>query len=150
MNNKITPALWFHTEDGKMKQVLDYYSKIFESDFEAGTPIPLGETLSGYAEMGNITIFGNSYLFMTTAKEHHQFNDTFAIMIHCDDQTEIDKFWNYFTTEGKESMCGWCIDKFGLRWQVIPRNLGELMSKPNAGQVMMKQTKIIINQYLNQ
>lgn len=71
MNNKITPALWFHTEDGKMNQVLDYYSKIFESGFEAGKPIPLGETPTGYAEMGNITIFGNSYLFMTTAKEHH-------------------------------------------------------------------------------
>jgi len=71
-------------------------------------------------------------------------------MIHCEDQTEIDKFWNYFTTEGKESMCGWCIDKFGLRWQVSPRKLGELMSKPNTGQVMMKQTKIIINEYINQ
>jgi predicted 3-demethylubiquinone-9 3-methyltransferase (glyoxalase superfamily) len=147
MNNKITPTLWYHTEDGKMKQVIDYYSKIFESNFEAEIPVPLGETPTGYAEMGNIKIFGNTYLVMTTAKEHHKFNDTFAIMIHCDDQAEIDKFWNYFTDEGKESMCGWCVDKFGLRWQIIPKNFGALMSKPNAGQVMYKQTKIIINEY---
>jgi predicted 3-demethylubiquinone-9 3-methyltransferase (glyoxalase superfamily) len=68
-------------------------------------------------------------------------------MLNCNDQVEIDKHWNYFTKEGKESQCGWCMDKFGLRWQIIPKNMGDLMSKPNAGQVMMKQTKIIIAEY---
>ncbi len=91
--------------------------------------------------------FGFPYLFMSTAIEHHKFNDSYAIMIHCENQDEIDKFWNYFTSEGKESQCGWCQDKFGLRWQIIPKNLSELMSKPNAWQVMSKQTKIIITEY---
>lgn len=146
--NKITPALWYHTKDGKMKHLTDYYSKIFETNFIADNPIPLGETPSGYTELCNIKLFGSQYLFMTTAIEHHTFNDTFAIMIHCKDQAEIDKYWNYFTQEGKESMCGWCMDKFGLRWQIIPENLGELMSKPNAWQVMSKQKKIVIKEYL--
>ena len=146
--NKITPALWFHTEDGKMKHVTDYYTKIFEYDFVSDSPIPLGETPSGYTEMCNVKLFGHQYLLMTTAIEHHAFNDTFAIMIHCKDQEEIDKYWNYFTQEGTESMCGWCMDKFGLRWQIIPENLGELMNKPNAGQVMYKQRKIVIAEYL--
>jgi predicted 3-demethylubiquinone-9 3-methyltransferase (glyoxalase superfamily) len=147
MPNKITPALWFHTSDGKMNHVLDYYKSIFENEFESGHLMPLGETPSGYAEMCNIRLFGNAHLWMTTSKEHHPFNDSFAIMLNCNDQAEIDKYWNYFTKEGKESMCGWCMDKFGLRWQIIPKNMGELMSKPNAGQVMMKQTKIIIAEY---
>jgi predicted 3-demethylubiquinone-9 3-methyltransferase (glyoxalase superfamily) len=43
--------------------------------------------------------------------------------------------------------CGWCIDKFGLRWQVLPQNLPELMSRPNAFETMMKQKKIIIAEY---
>lgn len=146
--NKITPALWFHTIDGKMKQVIDYYSKIFGTNFIADNAIPLGETPSGNAEMCNIKLFESVYLFMTTAHEHHTFNDTFAIMIHCKDQAEIDKYWNYFTTEGQESMCGWCMDKFGLRWQIIPENLGELMSKPNAGKVMSRQKKIVIAEYM--
>jgi predicted 3-demethylubiquinone-9 3-methyltransferase (glyoxalase superfamily) len=60
---------------------------------------------------------------------------------------EIDKFWNYFTKEGKESQCGWCIDKYGLRWQVIPNNLREFMARPNAWEVMMKQKKIVIAEY---
>ncbi len=144
---KITPALWYHAKDGKMKHVTDYYSKIFETNFIAGNPIPLGETPGGYTEMCHIKLFGSEYLLMATAIEHHKFNDTFAIMIHCKDQAEIDKYWNYFTQEGKESMCGWCIDKFGLRWQIIPENLGELMNKPNAGQVMSRQKKIVIKEY---
>lgn len=144
---KITPALWFHASDGKMKHVTDYYSKIFENNFESANPMVLGETPGGYTEMCNTKFFGTDYFFMTTAKEHHAFNDSFAIIIYCDDQAEIDKYWNYFTKEGKESMCGWCNDKFGLRWQVIPKNIGELMGRPNAGQVMGKQRKIVIEEY---
>ena len=69
-------------------------------------------------------------------------------MINCDGQNEIDKYWDYFTKEGNEVQCGWCIDKFGLRWQVLPKNLAELMSKPNAFKVMMGQKKIVIKDYL--
>ena len=145
--NKITPALWFHTKSGSMQEVIGYYSKIFEDDFKIVSTHALGQTPSGNAEMCNILLFDNTYMMMATEKEHHMFNDTFAIMIHCDDQDEIDKFWKYFTQQGQESMCGWCIDKFGLRWQIIPKNLNELMSKPNAWEVMSRQTKIIINEY---
>ena len=147
-NDKITPALWYHTEDGKIEHVINYYKSIFKNKFKIKSITPLGETPSGYAEMSNIQIFGNEYLIMSTAIEHHKFNDTFAIMLHCKDQSEIDKYWNYFTKEGKESMCGWCMDKYGLRWQIIPKNLGKLMSKPGATAVMMKQKKIIIEEYL--
>lgn len=147
--NKITPALWFHTENGKMKHLIDYYSKIFENDIKSDKPIPLCETPSGYSERCKIELFGGEYFLMTTAIEHHTFNDTFALMIHCNDQEEINKYWNYFTQDGEESMCGWCMDKYGLRWQIIPANLGELLSKPNAVQVMSKQKKIVIEEYLN-
>jgi predicted 3-demethylubiquinone-9 3-methyltransferase (glyoxalase superfamily) len=100
---KTTPTLWFHTIDGKLEHVITYYKKIFGDNFTADNTIPLGETPNGYAEMGTIKIFEQHYLMMTTAIEHHKFNDTFAIMIHCDNQKEIDQYWNYFTEEGKES-----------------------------------------------
>ena len=54
--NKITPALWFHTADGKMGHVTSYYSNIFETNFEAGDAMPLGETPSGNTEMCNIKL----------------------------------------------------------------------------------------------
>jgi predicted 3-demethylubiquinone-9 3-methyltransferase (glyoxalase superfamily) len=98
--------------------------------------------------MNTIQFFGNPYLMMSNTKMHQPFNDSFAIMILCNDQQEIDTYWNCFTHERKSSMCGWCTDKFGLRWQIIPKNMGELMSKPNAGQIMYKQTKIINEEYL--
>ncbi|MCE1188325.1 MAG: VOC family protein [Ignavibacteria bacterium] len=147
-HGKLTSALWFHTSDGSIKELTEYYSTIFGEDFHTEKPIPLGETPSGYAEMCTVYLFGNPYLIMTTAKEHHKFNDSFALMLRCSDQAEIDKYWDYFTGSGAASMCGWCNDKFGLRWQIIPHNIAELMSLPNSWQVMSKQTKIIIEEYL--
>ena len=147
-SNKIIPSLWFNTDSGSISKVIDYYKDIFETDFEAGQIMPLGQTPSGNTEMCQVKIFGQSYSFMSTEKAHHLFNDALAFTINCDDQNEIDKYWNYFTKEGKEVQCGWCIDNFGLRWQVIPKNMGELMSKPNAWEVMMKQKKIVIEEYL--
>ena len=147
-NNKIIPSLWFIAECGKISKVVEYYKKIFGSDFEEGKVIPLGETPSGNTELCEVKIFGRKYSFMSTEKEHHTFNDALSFTINCEDQKEIDKIWNYFTRDGKESQCGWCIDKFGLRWQVLPVNFGELMSKPNAWKVMMSQKKIVIEEYL--
>ncbi len=146
--NKIIPSLWFNTEGGMISKVIEYYKNIFENDFENGNIIPLGNTPSGNTEMCEVKIFGQKYSLMSTEKEHHQFNDALAFTINCEDQNEIDKFWNYFTQEGEESQCGWCKDKYGLRWQVLPKNLGELMSKPSSWKVMMSQRKIVIEEYL--
>lgn len=148
MQNKITPSLWFHNHDGKLNAVIDYYTTIFKDNFKASNPIPLGDTPSGNAEMCNIVLFENPYWIMSTAKVHQPFNDSFALIIHCNGQDEINYYWDYFTKEGKASMCGWCSDKFGLRWQIIPDNMGQLMAKPNARLVMSKQSKIIIEEYL--
>ncbi len=146
--NKIVPCLWFHTAAGEMREVTQYYKNIFGENFQEGVTIPLGETPSGNAEMCEVHIFEKKYTFMSTANKHHSFNDALAFAINCENQNEIDKFWDYFTQEGEEVQCGWCIDKFGLRWQVLPENLGALMSKPNSFEVMMKQKKIIIEEYL--
>jgi predicted 3-demethylubiquinone-9 3-methyltransferase (glyoxalase superfamily) len=146
-HNKIVPCIWFKTKGGTMSAVIEYYQNVFGKDFQAGQLIPLGDTPSGNTEICEVHLFGQKYSLMSTAKEHHQLNDAVSFMINCANQHEIDTYWNYFTSEGKESQCGWCIDKFGLRWQVLPQNLGELMRKPNSFEVMMKQKKIIIEEY---
>lgn len=147
-NNKIVPNLWFSADGGSVSHVIDYYKKIFGEDFTHERITALGDTPSGKTELCNVSIFGQKYVFMNTAKEHHPLNDAVSFMINCDDQREIDRYWDYFTEEGKESQCGWCIDKYGVRWQVLPKNLGELMSKPNSFSVMMGQKKIVIKEYL--
>lgn len=146
-SNKIMTAIWFSANNGNLSILLEYYKNAFNQDFKAGSIISLGNTPSGNSEMCNVEIFGLKYLLMCTEKEHHQLNDSFSIILNCDDQHEIDMFWDYFTKEGKESQCGWCVDKYGLRWQIIPKNFDILMRKPNAWQVMMGQKKIIIDEY---
>ncbi|WP_121356931.1 VOC family protein [Flavisolibacter nicotianae] len=148
--NKIVPNIWFTADEGSLANLIAYYGNIFSGDFSHGKIVPLGDTPSGKSEMCEVTIFGSNYVFLNTAKEHHPLNDAVSFVLYCEDQTEIDKYWVYFTSEGKESQCGWCIDKYGLRWQVLPKNLGELMSKPNASKVMMKQRKIVIEEYLKE
>ena len=148
-NNKIVPCIWLTANGGQLSKVIDYYKIVFDKNFQAGQIIPLGQTPSGYTELCEVSVFGQKYNLMSTENEHHPLNDAVSFMINCDDQNEIDHFWEYFTREGKESQCGWCLDKYGLRWQVIPKNLGELMSKPNSFEVMMKQKKIIIEAYLS-
>jgi predicted 3-demethylubiquinone-9 3-methyltransferase (glyoxalase superfamily) len=146
--NKIVPCLWFCTEGGNISKLIEYYKNIFGKDFQNGTIFPLGETPTGNTEICEVHIFGQIYMLMTTANEHHPLNDAMSLMINCEDQNEIDKYWNYFTQEGEESQCGWCIDKYGLRWQVLPKNFDELMGKPNSFEVMMQQKKIVIEEYL--
>lgn len=109
--NKIIPSLWFTADSGNISNVVAYYQNIFDKDFEAGNIIPLGQTPNGNTEMCEVQIFGQKYSLMSTEVEHHPFNDALAFTINCEDQNEIDLFWNYFTKEGKEVQCGWCIDK---------------------------------------
>lgn len=146
--NKIIPCIWYSADGGSISKIIDYYKGIFSKDFQSGPVIPLGETPSGKSEMCEAEIFGQKYSLMSTAVEHHPLNDAVSFMINCKNQNEIDTYWNYFTREGEESQCGWCIDKYGLRWQVLPENLAELMSRPNAFDVLMKQKKIVIAEYL--
>lgn len=147
-NDKIIPSLWFYTYDGRVSELIQYYKNIFGNNFQERNIITLDKTPSGYTELCEVHLFGQKYSFMSTRQKHHSFNDAVSFILKCSDQNEINKHWDYFTKEGEESQCGWCIDKFGLRWQIIPENLADLMSKPNSWQVMMKQKKIIINEYL--
>lgn len=100
--SKIVPSLWFVAEDGFLKVVLDYYKLIFGDSFRADKIIPLGQTPSDNAELCDVFIFGQKYSFLSTAKAHHDFNDSVSFTIQCKDQQEIDQYWDYFTSEGAD------------------------------------------------
>lgn len=109
--DKIKPCIWFSADGGKLANILNYYQTVFGDNFHAQPTIPLGKTPSGYAEMCEVQIFGLPYLLMNTEKEHHPLNDAMSLMINCENQAEIDHFWDYFTRDGKEAPCSWCIDR---------------------------------------
>jgi predicted 3-demethylubiquinone-9 3-methyltransferase (glyoxalase superfamily) len=86
-----------------------------------------------------------------TAGPHHEFNDAISLMVNCTSQVEIDRYWNAILQNGgKEQACGWITDKWGVRWQIVPTVLGEMMSSPErtkarrVAEEMMKQVKFDI------
>jgi predicted 3-demethylubiquinone-9 3-methyltransferase (glyoxalase superfamily) len=79
-----------------------------------------------------------------------KFNEAASLFVSCENQAEVDEYWEKLSAGGEKSQCGWLKDKYGLSWQIIPTALMKLMSDPDpqkAGAVMkamMKMDKIII------
>ena len=124
---KINTFLWYATQ---AEEAARFYTSIFpDSRIDGVWSLP-AESPSGPAgsvKVVEFTLFGQPFQAMT-AGPHHDFNDAISIVVTCEDQAELDRYWNALLQGGgKEQACGWLNDKFGLRWQIVPRVLGELM-----------------------
>jgi predicted 3-demethylubiquinone-9 3-methyltransferase (glyoxalase superfamily) len=144
---KLVPHLWYSTQAEEAAQL---YAKIFpDSRVERVTALP-AESPSGPAgsvKLVEFTVFGQAFMAIT-AGPHHDFNDAVSFLINCDSQEEIDRYWNAILEHGgKPSACGWINDRFGVRWQVHPRILGEWMTDKDAvrarrvAEEMLRQVK---------
>jgi predicted 3-demethylubiquinone-9 3-methyltransferase (glyoxalase superfamily) len=137
MNNPIFPCLWF---DGQAKAAAEFYCSVFpDARITADTPMVVTWEINGNRFMG------------LNGGPHFTFSEAVSFVVHCDDQKEVDYYWERLTTDGgSESQCAWLKDKFGLSWQIVPKRLIELMSDPDRTkaervmQAMLKMTKIII------
>jgi predicted 3-demethylubiquinone-9 3-methyltransferase (glyoxalase superfamily) len=68
-----------------------------------------------------------------------KFDEAISFVVNCDNQEQIDYYWeNLIADGGKESMCGWLKDKFGVSWQIVPSNIGKLMSDPEKAKRVMQ------------
>ena len=124
---KITPFLWF---DKNLKEIVDFYSSVFP-DLKILSKGDLSDTPSGAVEIVTIEILGQELSIMT-AGPLFKFNESISFVITCEDQKEIDYYWNKLTSDGgQESQCGWCKDKYGLSWQVVPTIMNTMMSSGN-------------------
>ncbi|WP_418262635.1 VOC family protein [Flavobacterium faecale] len=117
MANPIFPCLWFESQ---AKEAATFYCSIFpNSKITFESPIVVNCELNGQRLMG---LNGGSMFKQSEAV---------SFVIECKDQAEIDYYWdNLIADGGNESQCGWCKDKFGVSWQVLPDNMAELMSNP--------------------
>jgi predicted 3-demethylubiquinone-9 3-methyltransferase (glyoxalase superfamily) len=125
--SKIFTHLWYATG---AEEAARFYASIFpDSRVDRVWPVP-AETPSGPAgsvKIVDFTLFGQRFQAIT-AGPHHEFNDAISLVVLCADQAELDRYWNALLEGGgKPQACGWLIDKFGLRWQIVPRILDELM-----------------------
>jgi predicted 3-demethylubiquinone-9 3-methyltransferase (glyoxalase superfamily) len=73
-----------------------------------------------------------------------KFNESVSFAVFCKDQEEIDYFWEKLSAVPESEQCGWCKDKFGLSWQIVPEGMEETMKKPGAYAKMMQMKKIVI------
>ena len=128
ISQKITPCLWIETTDAKA--ATDYYLSIFKDgklkDHRKFKNPP--EVGGGDFETAIIEINGIEFNILA-AGPYFKFNESVSFVINCIDQNEVDYYWNALTTNGgQESMCGWCKDKYGLSWQVVPVEYFELIN----------------------
>ena len=147
MLQKITPNLWF---DGIAKEATDFYISVFPDSKMIATSYYPTEGLADFQQelAGKVLTveFELSGLRFTAinAGPEFKFSEAISFVVACDDQDEIDYYWNKLSTVPEAEQCGWCKDQFGLSWQVVPRNMEELMRNPNAFANMMQMKKIVI------
>ncbi|MBI3139639.1 MAG: VOC family protein [Sphingobacteriales bacterium] len=138
MAKQIYPCLWFEKE---AKPAAEYYCGIF----------PNSRIINESGLVVNFELNGRHIMALNDRRPPHAFSEAFSFVIPCEDQAEIDYYWASLTANGgRENCCGWCADKFGISWQVIPAMLGELLSQPGKGskiiEAFLKMKKIDIQQ----
>jgi predicted 3-demethylubiquinone-9 3-methyltransferase (glyoxalase superfamily) len=149
-SSKIFTFLWYATE---AEEAAKFYASVFpdsrvdrvttlQSDSPSGPP--------GSVKVVDFTLLGQRFQAMS-AGPHHDFNDAVSIAVLCDDQAELDRYWNALLQGGgKAQACGWLIDRFGLRWQIVPAALDEMMADKDPARskrvtdAMLKMVKLDI------
>ncbi|MDX2174786.1 MAG: VOC family protein [Bacteroidota bacterium] len=152
IKQKITPSLWVETKDAKA--VADYYLSIFKDGklkehHKYKNPPEAG---GGDFETAIIEI-ADMELSILAAGPFFKFNESVSFVINCKDQAEVDYYWSALTANGgDESSCGWCKDKYGLSWQVVPVEYFDLINsadqkiRDKAMKNTLKQKKIILSE----
>ena len=140
---KITPFLWFDTQ---AEEAMNFYVSLFKNSKVNG----VSRGPDGKAFTVSFELDGQEFMGLNAGPQF-KFNEAVSMYVDCQDQAEVDYFWNaLIADEGEESMCGWLKDKYGLSWQIIPKQLGELMGDPDPEksgrvmQAMLKMQKIIV------
>ncbi|HEX6940307.1 MAG TPA: VOC family protein [Longimicrobiales bacterium] len=124
-NTKIYTHLWYARE---AEEAARFYASIFPDSRVDRVATLWSESPSGppgSVKVVDFTLLGQRFQAIS-AGPHHEFNDAISIVVQCDDQAELDRYWNALLEGGgKEQACGWLIDRFGLRWQIVPAKLDE-------------------------
>ena len=123
---KITPFLWFDTQ---AEEAMNFYISIFKNSKVIGVsrwgeagPVPKGTVMSATFELD-----GQKFMALNAGPQF-KFTEAISFFVNCETQEEVDEFWEKLSEGGEKSRCGWLKDKFGLSWQIIPSDLGEMLN----------------------
>lgn len=158
--NKIVPSLWFDTQ---CEEAMNYYVDTFNgapnnkeaskivsiTRYEKGMEAPGAEQMEGKVITGIFELAGQRYMALDGGPAFN-FTEAISFFVECEDQKEVDYFWNKLSAVPEAEQCGWCKDKFGMSWQIVPKQLGELMGTSDPAKsmrvvnAMLKMKKIIV------
>ena len=153
LQSKIRPFLWFND---KAEDAAKFYTSIFpDSEIVSVNGYPMTDTsrdtqMTSKVMTVDFKLSGQKMVGLNGGS-HVQFNEAISFVIDCKDQAEVDYYWNKLTSDGgKEKQCGWCADRFGVVWQVVPVQMIELLTSKDqdgatrATEAMMKMKKLDI------
>jgi predicted 3-demethylubiquinone-9 3-methyltransferase (glyoxalase superfamily) len=126
--SKIFTFLWYAKE---AEEAARFYASIFPDSRVDKVTAMQSESPSGppgSVKVVDFTLLGQRFQAMT-AGPHHDFNDAISIVVECADQAELDRYWDALLQGGGQPQaCGWLNDRYGLRWQIVPAVLNDMMS----------------------
>lgn len=139
--DRIATCLWF---EDRAIEAAEFYVSLFPDS----RIVHVSTVSAGPAE-------GNAFVVFELSGRQFQgidggpmfkFTPAISFVVHCESQEEIDRYWAALSDGGEEGYCGWLNDRFGVSWQVIPANMGELMSRDPKGvmEALLKMGKIDI------
>jgi predicted 3-demethylubiquinone-9 3-methyltransferase (glyoxalase superfamily) len=144
----ITPCLWF---DRNAEEAANFYASLLPDsrvDHVQRSPADYPSGKAGDAILVEFTLCGRPFQGLNGGASF-AFTEAVSFSISCADQAEVDRYWEALTADGGEpSRCGWCKDRFGLSWQVVPKRMIELLGDPDrararrAMEAMMGMTKL--------
>ena len=123
---KITPFLWFNAN---AEEAVEYYVGIFPDSeitqtthYSEGMPMPAGTVLTIGFKLN-----GQEFTALNGGPQF-TFNEAVSFVVYCEDQEEIDYYWDKLGDGGMPMACGWLKDKFGLAWQIVPTKFFSMIS----------------------
>jgi predicted 3-demethylubiquinone-9 3-methyltransferase (glyoxalase superfamily) len=157
---KIVPSLWF---DQNAEEAIDFYVSVFNGSphkrrdsrivsvmrYEKAMEAPGAEELEGKIITAIFELDGQRFMALDGGPIF-TFNEAVSFYVECEDQEEVDYFWGLLSAVPEAEQCGWVKDKFGLSWQIVPRQLGELLESSDHTKalatmnVMLKMKKLVI------
>ena len=140
---KVTPFLWY--DDPQAEEAVNFYVSIFKNS----KVLSVNRKPDGNAWTVSFELDGVEYMALNGGPMF-KFTEAFSMYVNCEDQDEVDYFWSKLSAISEEESCGWCKDKWGLSWQIVPKQLGDYIGGPDpvkaerGMQAMLQMRKLII------
>lgn len=127
---KIVPHLWY---DKEAKEAAEFYVSVFPNS-KISSIKTLHNTPSGDTDVVSFKLNGQPFMAIS-AGPLFKFNEAISFIVYCKDQKEIDYYWEKLSAVPESEQCGWLKDKYGLSWQIVPKDMDEMMTKGTPEQI---------------